>query len=147
MVDLLNLNRPAYDYEQGLTFFGTCVCNVMRAEEAEGVEHHVGLSLIAAERLDSAYDSSLMGSLSERKPVRLRPMKVRPVLPRIHGPHREAAQAVPRGRVRTEVSDATARETPIPITVMPIKVSWMPYAALAAPASRLPSGIAPVEDR
>ena len=30
---------------------------------------------------------------------------------------------------------------------MPSSVSWMPYAALAAPASRLPSGMIPLEDR
>ena len=55
VVDALNLNRPSYDYEQGLDYFDTCTRNVLLAEEAEGVQHHVGLSMIGAKRLDSAY--------------------------------------------------------------------------------------------
>jgi len=55
VVDALNMNRPSYDYEQGLNYFDTCTRNVLRAEEAEGVQHHVGLSVIGAEGLDSSY--------------------------------------------------------------------------------------------
>jgi len=55
VVDVLNMNRPSYEYEQGLNFFDTCARNVLRAEESAGVQHHVGLSIIGAERLDSSY--------------------------------------------------------------------------------------------
>jgi uncharacterized protein YbjT (DUF2867 family) len=55
VVDVLNMNRPSYDYEQGLNYFDTCTRNVLHAEEQEGIQHHVGLSVIGAERLDSAY--------------------------------------------------------------------------------------------
>ncbi|MGY2875618.1 uncharacterized protein YbjT (DUF2867 family) [Marmoricola sp. URHA0025 HA25] len=55
VVDVLNMNRPSYEYEQGLSFFDTCTRNVLRAEESVGVQHHVGLSIIGAERLDSSY--------------------------------------------------------------------------------------------
>lgn len=55
VVDVLNMNRPSYEYEQGLSFFDTCTRNVLRAEESAGVQHHVGLSIIGAERLDSSY--------------------------------------------------------------------------------------------
>jgi len=55
VVDALNMNRPSYDYEQGLNYFDTCTRNVLHAEEAAGVEHHVGLSVIGAGLLDSAY--------------------------------------------------------------------------------------------
>ncbi len=48
---------------------------------------------------------------------------------------------------RIDGSIATANVTPTPSTVMPNSVSWIPYAALAAPASRLPSGMTPFEDR
>jgi len=54
-VDVLNMNRPSYEYEQGLSFFDTCTRNVLRAEESAGVQHHVGLSIIGANRLDSSY--------------------------------------------------------------------------------------------
>ena len=53
----------------------------------------------------------------------------------------------PAGSDRTAGSAATARATPMPRTVMPTSVAWMPYAALARPASRLPSGMIPLEDR
>lgn len=55
VVDVLNMNRPSYEYEQGLSFFDTCTRSVLRAEESAGVQHHVGLSIIGAERLDSSY--------------------------------------------------------------------------------------------
>ncbi|WP_183408334.1 SDR family oxidoreductase [Nocardioides pocheonensis] len=55
VVDVLNVNRPSYEYEQGLSFFDTCTRSVLRAEESAGVRHHVGLSVIGAERLDSNY--------------------------------------------------------------------------------------------
>jgi uncharacterized protein YbjT (DUF2867 family) len=55
VVDVLNVNRPSYEYEQGLNFFDTCTRSVLRAEESAGVQHHVGLSVIGAERLDSNY--------------------------------------------------------------------------------------------
>ena len=55
VVDVLNMNRPSYEYEQGLSFFDTCTRNVLLAEESSGVQHHVGLSIIGAERLDSSY--------------------------------------------------------------------------------------------
>ena len=55
VVDVLNMNRPSYEYEQGMSFFDTCTRNVLRAEESAGVQHHVGLSIIGAERLDSSY--------------------------------------------------------------------------------------------
>jgi uncharacterized protein YbjT (DUF2867 family) len=55
VVDVLNMNRPSYDYEQGLNYFDTCARNVRHAEAAESVQHHVGLSVIGAERLESAY--------------------------------------------------------------------------------------------
>jgi uncharacterized protein YbjT (DUF2867 family) len=55
VVDVLNVNRPSYEYEQGLNFFDTCTRNLLRAEESAGVQHHVGLSVIGAERLDSSY--------------------------------------------------------------------------------------------
>jgi len=55
VVDALNMNRPSYDYEQGLNYFDTCTRNLLHAEEAEGVQHHVGISVIGADRLDSAY--------------------------------------------------------------------------------------------
>ncbi len=55
VVDVLNMNRPSYEYEEGLSFFDTCTRSILRAEESAGVQHHVGLSVIAAERLDSSY--------------------------------------------------------------------------------------------
>lgn len=55
VVDVLNMNRPAYDHEEGLNFFDTCTRSVLRAEESAGVQHHVGLSIIGADRLDSSY--------------------------------------------------------------------------------------------
>jgi uncharacterized protein YbjT (DUF2867 family) len=55
VVDVLNMNRPSYEYDQGLNFFDTCTRSVLRAEESAGVQHHVGLSIIGAERLDSSY--------------------------------------------------------------------------------------------
>jgi len=55
VVDVLNMNRPSYEYEQGLSYFDTCTRSILRAEEAAGVQHHVGLSVIGAERLDSNY--------------------------------------------------------------------------------------------
>jgi uncharacterized protein YbjT (DUF2867 family) len=55
VVDVLNVNRPSYEYEQGLSFFDTCTRSVLRAEESADVRHHVGLSVIGAERLDSNY--------------------------------------------------------------------------------------------
>src|SRR5689334_12474512 len=55
VVDVLNLNRPSYEYEEGLNFFDTCTRSILRAEEAAGVQHHVGLSFIGAELLDSNY--------------------------------------------------------------------------------------------
>jgi uncharacterized protein YbjT (DUF2867 family) len=55
VVDVLNMNRPSYEYEQGLSFFDTCTRNVLLAEESAGVQHHVGLSMVGAERLDSSY--------------------------------------------------------------------------------------------
>jgi len=55
VVDVLNMNRPSYEYEQGLNFFDTCTRSVLRAAEFAGVQHHVGLSVIGAERLDSSY--------------------------------------------------------------------------------------------
>jgi uncharacterized protein YbjT (DUF2867 family) len=55
VVDVLNMNRPSYEYEEGLSFFASCTRSVLRAEEAAGVQHHVGLSIIGADRLDSNY--------------------------------------------------------------------------------------------
>jgi uncharacterized protein YbjT (DUF2867 family) len=55
VVDVLNMNRPSYEYEQGLSYFDTCTRSVLHAEESAGVQHHVGLSVIGAERLDSNY--------------------------------------------------------------------------------------------
>lgn len=55
VVDVLNMNRPSYEYEQGLSFFDTCTRSILHAEESAGVQHHVGLSVIGAERLDSSY--------------------------------------------------------------------------------------------
>lgn len=55
VVDVLNMNRPSYEYEQSLSYFDTCTRSIPRAEESAGVQHHVGLSVIGAERLDSNY--------------------------------------------------------------------------------------------
>ena len=55
VVDVTNVNRPAYDDEHALDFFATCTRNILAAEEQAGVQHHVGLSIIGADRLDSHY--------------------------------------------------------------------------------------------
>jgi uncharacterized protein YbjT (DUF2867 family) len=55
VVDVTNMNRPSYDYEQAVDFFDTCTRNILAAEELTGVQHHVGLSIIGAERIDSNY--------------------------------------------------------------------------------------------
>ena len=71
VVDVLNTNRPAYDYEQALDYFETCTTNVVRAEEAAGVQHHVGLSVIGAERLDSNY---FRGKVAQERLVEASPV-------------------------------------------------------------------------
>ena len=55
VVDVTNMNRPSYDYEQALDFFETCTRNILAAEERTGIQHHVGLSIIGADRIDSNY--------------------------------------------------------------------------------------------
>jgi uncharacterized protein YbjT (DUF2867 family) len=55
VVDATNMNRPSYDYEQAVEFFETCTRNVLAAEERAGVQHHVGMSVVGAERIDSQY--------------------------------------------------------------------------------------------
>lgn len=55
VVDVTNMNRPSYDYEQADDFFATCTRNILAAEEQAGVQHHVGLSIIGADRIDSNY--------------------------------------------------------------------------------------------
>ena len=55
VVDAMNMNRPSYDYEQAVDFFRRCTRNILAAEEGAGVQHHVGLSIIGAERIDSNY--------------------------------------------------------------------------------------------
>ncbi len=55
VVDATNMNRPSYDYEQAVDFFETCTQNILAAEQQAGVQHHVGLSVIGGERIDSNY--------------------------------------------------------------------------------------------
>lgn len=55
VVDVTNMNRPSYDYEQAVDFFETCTRNILAAEERAGVQHHVGLSIIGTDRIDSNY--------------------------------------------------------------------------------------------
>jgi uncharacterized protein YbjT (DUF2867 family) len=55
VVDATNMNRPSYDYEQAVDFFETCTRNILAAEGHAGVQHHVGLSVIGAERIESNY--------------------------------------------------------------------------------------------
>jgi uncharacterized protein YbjT (DUF2867 family) len=55
VVDVTNMNRPSYDYEQAVDFFETCTRNILTAEEQTGIQHHVGLSIIGAERIESNY--------------------------------------------------------------------------------------------
>lgn len=55
VVDATNLNRPAYDYEQSHDFFETCTRNILFEEQAAGVQHHVGISIIGASTIDSEF--------------------------------------------------------------------------------------------
>jgi uncharacterized protein YbjT (DUF2867 family) len=55
VVDATSMNRPAYDYEQAHQFFKTCTRNVLRAELSAGVRHHVGVSIIGANLIDSEF--------------------------------------------------------------------------------------------
>jgi uncharacterized protein YbjT (DUF2867 family) len=55
VVDATNMNRPSYDYEQAVDFFETCTRNVLAAEEHTGVQLHVGMSVLGAERIDGQY--------------------------------------------------------------------------------------------
>lgn len=55
VVDATNMNRPAYDYEQAHDFFATCTRNILAAEQATGVHHHVGVSMIGARSIDSEF--------------------------------------------------------------------------------------------
>lgn len=55
VVDVLNMNRPSYDYEQAVDYFETCTRNILTAEEEVGVQHHVGLSIIGAGGIESNY--------------------------------------------------------------------------------------------
>jgi uncharacterized protein YbjT (DUF2867 family) len=55
VIDATNMNRPAYDYEQAHDFFETCTRNILFAEQAAAVQHHVGVSMIGAPRIDSEF--------------------------------------------------------------------------------------------
>src|ERR1700754_5277482 len=55
VVDATNMNRPSYDYEQAVDFFETCTRNILAAEERTGGQHHVGMSVLGAERIDGHY--------------------------------------------------------------------------------------------
>jgi uncharacterized protein YbjT (DUF2867 family) len=55
VVDVTNMNRPSYDYEQAVDFFETCTRNILAAEEQTRIQHHVGLSIVGAERIESNY--------------------------------------------------------------------------------------------
>lgn len=55
VVDALNLNRPGYEYDEAKDFFVTCTRNILEAETAAGVGHHVGLSMFGAGTLKSGY--------------------------------------------------------------------------------------------
>jgi uncharacterized protein YbjT (DUF2867 family) len=55
VVDATNLRRSSYDDEQAADFFETGTRNLLTAEEQVGVQHHVGVSVIGAERIESSY--------------------------------------------------------------------------------------------
>jgi uncharacterized protein YbjT (DUF2867 family) len=55
VVDVTHMNRPGYDYEQAHQFFETCTRNVLGAELSAGVQHHVGVSIIGANLIESEY--------------------------------------------------------------------------------------------
>jgi uncharacterized protein YbjT (DUF2867 family) len=49
-------NSPSFDYEPALEFFGKSTRNLLAAEQAAGVGHHVALSVVGTEELSQAGD-------------------------------------------------------------------------------------------
>jgi uncharacterized protein YbjT (DUF2867 family) len=70
VVDATNMNRPAYDYEQSHDFFETCTRNILFAEQAAGVQHHIGVSIIGAHSIDSEF---FRGKSSQEQLLRVAP--------------------------------------------------------------------------
>jgi len=48
-------NSPSFEDKAGLEFFENCGRNLLAAEDAAGVRHHVALSIVGTERTDSGY--------------------------------------------------------------------------------------------
>ena len=48
------VNSPSFDDEPALKFFETSTRNILEAASAEGVRHHVALSIVGAERLSQS---------------------------------------------------------------------------------------------
>lgn len=55
VIDALNVNRPAHDYEQAPQFFATSTRNVLAAGRRAGVHHHLALSVVGAREIQGSY--------------------------------------------------------------------------------------------
>ena len=49
-------NSPSFDYAPALEFFGKSTRNLLAAEEAAGVGHHVALSVVGTKELSEGGD-------------------------------------------------------------------------------------------
>lgn len=64
-------NSPSFEDDAAMRFFETSTRNLLAAEAAAGVRHHVALSVVGAERIPSGY---MRAKLAQEKLIRESPM-------------------------------------------------------------------------